>query len=179
MKINLIEMEGLLRGQCIPGDLLVNETLAEYLVRQFAKLNEQLSESRRELTAANATIHNLELKVAAVVAENAGLKVKGREVLKESAYVYSHYNRMVDHLDGESIDGQTLHEFQFVLDVETPATDAAIANIRAQGVEMFADNTEREANGYGMDSHDWRQRMKVRADAIEFAAQLRQGADHE
>lgn len=64
MKINLIEMEGLLRGQCIPGDLIVNETLAEYLVRKFDVLNEQLSESRREFTAANATIHNLELRLA-------------------------------------------------------------------------------------------------------------------
>ncbi|MDU5684197.1 MAG: hypothetical protein E6017_01220 [Kluyvera cryocrescens] len=64
MNINLIEMEGLLRGKCLPGDLLVGETLAEYLVRQFAKLNEQLTESRREFTAANATIHNLELQLA-------------------------------------------------------------------------------------------------------------------
>ena len=34
----------------------------------------ELEESRREFTAANATIHNLELKVEQVVAENAGLK---------------------------------------------------------------------------------------------------------
>ena len=34
---------------------------------------QQLTESRREFTAANATIQNLELKVAQVVAENAGL----------------------------------------------------------------------------------------------------------
>lgn len=60
----------------------------------------------------------------ALAAENAGLKVKGREVLKEAAYVYSHYNRMVDHLDGESIDGQTLHEFQAVIEAETPAKGA-------------------------------------------------------
>lgn len=77
----------------------------------------------------------LEARCAALAAENAGLKSKGREVLKEAAYVYSHYNRMVDHLDGESVDGQTLHEFRFVLDCETQATDAFLAEVRAQGVE--------------------------------------------
>ncbi|MGN4213112.1 hypothetical protein, partial [Bacillus pacificus] len=39
---------------------------------------------------------------------------------------------------GDYIDGQTLHEFQYVLDCETPATDAFLAEVRAQGVEMFA-----------------------------------------
>ncbi|EAP4692490.1 hypothetical protein EGD17_05720 [Salmonella enterica] len=31
-------MEGFLRGKCVPGDLKVNETNAEYLVRKFAEL---------------------------------------------------------------------------------------------------------------------------------------------
>ncbi|MEN3753749.1 hypothetical protein ABC733_17270 [Mangrovibacter sp. SLW1] len=67
-----------------------------------------------------------------LVAENVALKAKGREVLKEASYVYSHYNRMVEHLDGEIIDGQTLHELQEVIELETPVTDAAIADIRAE-----------------------------------------------
>lgn len=29
------EMEGFLRGKCVPGDMKVNETDAEYLVRKF------------------------------------------------------------------------------------------------------------------------------------------------
>ena len=37
MKANLIEMEGFLRGKCLPGDMLVNETNAQYLVRKFAE----------------------------------------------------------------------------------------------------------------------------------------------
>lgn len=53
-----------------------------------------------------------------LAAENAALKMKGQEVLKEAAYVYSHYNRMVEHLDGESVDGQTLHEFQCVIETD-------------------------------------------------------------
>lgn len=29
------EMEGFLRGKCLPGDMKINETNAEYLVRKF------------------------------------------------------------------------------------------------------------------------------------------------
>ena len=147
----------------------------------YKELQKQLTESRREFTAANATIHNLELRVAQVVAENAGLKSKGREVLKEAAYVYSHYNRMVNHLDGESIDGQTLHEFQFVLDVETTATDAYLNEVRAQGVEALAAKYESEIEPYKthdefMNAHY----LSMQANAArKFAAQLRQGVEHE
>ena len=52
-QISLIEMDGFLKGKCIPRDLKVNETNAEYLVRKFAEL---------------------EAKCAALAAENAGLK---------------------------------------------------------------------------------------------------------
>ena len=40
----------------------------------YKELQKQLSESRREFTAANATIHNLELKVEQLVAENSSVK---------------------------------------------------------------------------------------------------------
>ncbi|EIZ0489214.1 hypothetical protein MN372_003999 [Escherichia coli] len=52
-QMSLIEMDGFLKGKCIPSDLKVNETNAEYLVRKFAEL---------------------EAKCAALAAENAGLK---------------------------------------------------------------------------------------------------------
>jgi hypothetical protein len=39
--MNLIEMDGFLRGKCIPGDMLVNESNAEYLVRKFQKISAQ------------------------------------------------------------------------------------------------------------------------------------------
>ncbi len=43
--MKLYEMEGFLRGKCIPGDLKVNETNAEYLVRKF---DEMSAEARNE-----------------------------------------------------------------------------------------------------------------------------------
>lgn len=36
-QMSLIEMDGFLKGKCIPRDLKVNETNAEYLVRKFAE----------------------------------------------------------------------------------------------------------------------------------------------
>lgn len=52
-QMSLIVMDGFLKGKCIPRDLKVNETNAEYLVRKFAES---------------------EAKCAALAAENAGLK---------------------------------------------------------------------------------------------------------
>lgn len=52
-QMSLIEMDGFLKGKCIPRDLKVNETNAEYLVRKFAEA---------------------EAKCASLAAENAGLK---------------------------------------------------------------------------------------------------------
>lgn len=46
--MKLFEMEGFLRGKCLPGDMKVNETTAEYLVRKLGQAG--------ELTAAHSTI---------------------------------------------------------------------------------------------------------------------------
>ncbi|EHQ8140837.1 hypothetical protein KSS59_001974 [Escherichia albertii] len=45
-QMTLIEMDGFLKGKCIPRDLKVNETNAEYLVRKFAELESKLNEQR-------------------------------------------------------------------------------------------------------------------------------------
>lgn len=48
MKVSIIEMEGLLHGKCVPAKMLVNESLAAFLVRQFDALHEKLSAAERE-----------------------------------------------------------------------------------------------------------------------------------
>lgn len=55
--MNVIEMEGFLRGKCMPRDILVNESTAEYLVR---KLNEAtaLKAERDALAVENAELKN-------------------------------------------------------------------------------------------------------------------------
>lgn len=170
----------------------------------FKASEQQLSESRREFTEANATIHNLELKVVQVVAENAALKSKGRDVLNEACKVYEKLNATISSDSGDFIDGQTLHEFQFVLDVETPATDAYQAELRAQarneGVNYAASRLAAAFNHGFVDkplaevydvvrmilttkedlakdpSADGLSGEYAEKSLVEFAAQLRQGA---
>lgn len=121
---------------------------------------QQLSESRRKFTAANANIHNLELKVAQVVAENAGLK-------NAMGVTLEHVSVMDTGQAGVAamIINDALHHS------ETPATDTAIANIQAQGVEMYAEATI--AIGEEEQSEDI---VYAGKQALLFAAQLRQGA---
>ncbi|HFW5086726.1 TPA: hypothetical protein ACIBVD_001766 [Salmonella enterica subsp. enterica serovar Javiana] len=40
--MTLYEMEGFLRGKCVPGDMKVNETNAEYFVRKLSLVDQQL-----------------------------------------------------------------------------------------------------------------------------------------
>lgn len=69
-QMTLIEMDGFLKGKCIPSDLKVNETSAEYLVRKFGELESKLETALRECRSAGITIDNLEAKCAAMAADN-------------------------------------------------------------------------------------------------------------
>lgn len=65
-QMTLIEMNGFLKGKCIPRDLKVNETNAEYLVRKFGELESKLETALRECRSAGITVDNLEAKCAAL-----------------------------------------------------------------------------------------------------------------
>ena len=68
-QMTLIEMDGFLKGKCIPRDLKVNETNAEYLVRKFGELESKLETALRECRSAGITIDNLEGKCEALLDE--------------------------------------------------------------------------------------------------------------
>lgn len=68
-QMTLIEMDGFLKGKCIPRDLKVNETNAEYLVRKFGELESKLETALRECRSAGITIDNLEAKCSALAAK--------------------------------------------------------------------------------------------------------------
>lgn len=72
--MKLFEMEGFLRGKCLPGDMKVNETNAEYLVRKFIELEQKLAESQREFRATDATNENLQMQVENMAAELQSVK---------------------------------------------------------------------------------------------------------
>lgn len=81
----------------------------------------------------------LEAKCLALAAENAGLKSKAAELVHEASEVYSAYNSTITEPDGDFMDMQTLQEMQCV---ETPATDAFLAEVRAQARNELIDELE-------------------------------------
>ncbi|MZY75956.1 hypothetical protein QPR82_11950 [Enterobacter hormaechei] len=91
--MKLFEMEGFLRGKCLPGDMKVNETNAEYLMRKFAEADAMC---------------------AALAAEKEKFAVECAATKIAIAYLKS---------------GR--HDFT----LNTPATDAFLAEVRAQGVD--------------------------------------------
>ncbi|MDL0032909.1 MAG: hypothetical protein E7J61_02975 [Enterobacter hormaechei] len=146
--MKLFEMEGFLRGKCIPRDLKVNETNAEYLVRKFAEADAMC---------------------AALAAENAYLVPKAASELS-NAWVLHKYligiQAAIMYLDNgnkkaaqewlygtiagpgfefpdevEDIDAWATHQMRGsishpqaieIIKAETPATDAFLAEVRAQ-----------------------------------------------
>ncbi|EBW5240510.1 hypothetical protein DPS86_05915 [Salmonella enterica subsp. enterica serovar Bredeney] len=122
-QMTLIGMDGFLKGKCIPSDLKVNETNAEYLVRKFGELKSKLETALRKCRSAGITIDNLEAKCAALAAESAEMK----KFCKDAAF----------DADYEAGLGMERGGFSDALnEIKTPATDAFLAEVRAQGVEM-------------------------------------------
>lgn len=164
MKLTLKEMNGLLNGKCLPSDLIVGETLAEYLVRKFTELEQQLAESRLEFRAADATIENLQMQVEKLAAENAGMdafvdallsiawqggSADGAEIqelaikhglLRQEIYSADEHENQVDD-PGNFEDGDPVY-----FRVETPATDSFLAEVRASAIETCADDMASQNN---------------------------------
>ncbi|HCK4278599.1 TPA: hypothetical protein N0F96_001854 [Salmonella enterica subsp. enterica serovar Typhimurium] len=158
MRMNVFEMEGFLRGKCVPRDLKVNETNAEYLVRKFAEaeakcaaLAEDQQKAIESIKQADAAVKLAHEKFSALAAENAGLK-HAMAVTLEHVSVTDAGQAGV----AAMIINDALHHR------ETPATDAFLAEVRAQGVEMFAECA------YTLEHHDH---------AVAFAAELREGGN--
>ncbi|HDB9961155.1 TPA: HNH endonuclease [Escherichia coli] len=129
-------MDGFLKGKCIPCDLKVNETNAEYLVRKFAEA---------------------EAKCAALAAENAGLKDTLSAVIdrsNEPDYQSIGMGCGVED-NGLQTDGYNACEYgwreamdriysEVIPDTipETPATDAFLAEVRREASEPLQKEIE-------------------------------------
>ncbi len=165
-QMTLIEMDGFLKGKCIPRDLKVNETNAEYLVRKFAEA---------------------EAKCAALAAENAGLKAghsyfsygseHNFEWHKTAEEAIESAEATIDDYRGDACDGwseevdsicwgiimqsstkvgerprneddccdpaiDTICDYALLPNIDTPATDAFLAEVRASAIPDEA--TERD-----------------------------------
>lgn len=100
-------------------------------------------ESAGELSIREQKFLKLAKAYQQLAAENVALKSKGKELLGEACAVYSKLNKLIDPAIGDFVDGQTLHEFQFVLDAETPATDRIVAGIKADAIDEAAVELDR------------------------------------
>lgn len=83
----------------------------------YAALEQKLAESQREFRAADATIENLQMQDEKLAAENAGLKAA------------------IDATIGwqQSTDPENIESVRMLVDIKTPATDAFLADVMAQG----------------------------------------------
>lgn len=159
-----------------------------------------LTESQREFRAADATIENLQMQVEKLAAENAGMSAfvdallsiawqggsaDGAEIqelalkhslLRQEVYSADEHETLVDDPGNFEDDDPVFFR------VETPATDAFLAVVRAQakadGVQEYADSFRHSASKIRECHGDT---IRVRAllheanNADEFAAQLRKG----
>ncbi|CAM2834632.1 hypothetical protein APT15_01215 [Escherichia coli] len=157
-QMSLIEMDGFLKGKCIPSDLKVNETNAEYLVRKFAEA---------------------EAKCAALAAENAGLKSGAMgeiKVINRGGQAYC----VKDGVQVNPMYARGWNDYRAKsLQSDTPATDAFLAEVRAQGVEMYADNLDNGADDAERGGFDDAVKfLRSEASGVRlFADQLRKGGN--
>ncbi|HBB9588997.1 TPA: ead/Ea22-like family protein [Escherichia coli] len=138
--------------------------------QEYKKHKEQLEKLSIELDAAKQRIAELEGNCAALAAENAGIK----SAIPES--------RDIEY-DNDNMDDVSLAEdfgFNHAIErmrrqiPETPTTDAFLAEVRAQGLEMFAQKcNSKSEQSFASDIRDnWK---LLGEHATDFAAELRKG----
>lgn len=169
-QMSLIEMDGFLKGKCIPRDLKVNETNAEYLVRKFAEA---------------------QAKCAALAAENAGLKSGAMDEIK----VINRGGQAYCVKDGVQVNPMYARGWNDYraksLQSGTPATDAFLAEVRAQGVDAAIE----AAKNLVVQEYEYKDFKAAQSDCcmhpgsdlvgkvemtewlVDFAAQLRKGGN--
>ncbi|CAI2786440.1 Uncharacterised protein [Serratia ficaria] len=136
--MNVYEMEGFLRGKCMPRDILVNESTAEYLVRKLNEattvkadrdaLERQLLMSEAKCKGYFSDAAAALIKCDALAVENAALK----DVFGTGEAVVNFLTIALRHTEYDSIDiSDVALAFKMSLP-ETPATSAALAAIEAR-----------------------------------------------
>ncbi|HEG0666660.1 TPA: hypothetical protein SB645_001758 [Escherichia coli] len=170
------EMASELKAECGAVDMrsvvkLISD-LATQLEVQLARANALAEDQQRAIESikqADAAVKLAHEKFSALAAENAGLK-HAMAVTLEHVSVTDAGQAGV----AAMIINDALHHS------ETPATDAFLAEVRAQGVEMLAKNHQSIVNALKGDSlfsdGEYRHAAIVSA-AVYFAAELRKGGN--
>lgn len=151
-----------------------------------------LTESQREFRAADATIHNLELKLTDMAVQLANAESKCRGLAVESAGLknpdnwlsqsdYGYEASEVATQNGATEDESLRAGMIAIINrIGTPATDAFLAEVRAQGLERLAKAwyaiANETASGISI-SESSRLKYRQRADDVaDFANKIRQEA---
>lgn len=147
-QMSLIEMDGFLKGKCIPSDLKVNETNAEYLVRKFAEA---------------------EAKISALAVENVGIK----SAIPEPRDIEYDNDNMDDVSLAEDFGFNHAIERMRRRIPETPATDAFLADVRAGAFNDLCAAFVRHAKVAGLDDADTVTLKEVTEVLLHCAEQIR------
>lgn len=138
--MNVYEMEGFLRGKCLPGDLKVNESNAEYLVRKLSAVSEQ----QGEVTALVATLEKS--REVSGCPEGIDLQDWVKKLASESVALKQFPEQIVKFMGGlgtSEIGSDTKEKIELAASrIKTSATDRIYAEAEARGVEKFAKKLE-------------------------------------
>lgn len=138
--------------------------------REISRLNDEVDELKEKLEAAEQANKLAQEATEKLVQERIALAAENT-ALKKSEVEFNEYCRR----ECEDVGDTWVDDF-----TETPATDAFLAEVRAQGVEMFADKYRAQLTALPTTSENIFDAAHVSLryqifDADEFAAQLRKG----
>ncbi|MFY3421963.1 hypothetical protein, partial [Escherichia coli] len=192
-QMSLIEMDGFLKCKCIPRDLKVNETNAEYLVRKFAEaeakisaLSEDQQRAIESIKQADAAVKLAHEKFSALAAENAAM----HETIEAVRSVADNSSGIAGwHLNGDIATWEEI--LPEINDIETPATDAFLSEVRAQGVDAaieaaknlvaqeyeYKDFKAAQSDCCMHPGSDLVGKVEMTEWLVDFAAQLRKGGN--
>ncbi|EEY4087042.1 hypothetical protein DFY76_00500 [Escherichia coli] len=167
------EMASELKAECGAVDMrsvakLLSD-LATQLEVQLVRANALAEDQQKAIESikqADAAVNLAHEKFSALAAENAKLK----KFCKDAAF----------DADYEAELGMERGGFSDALnEIKTPATDAFLAEVRAQGVEMYADNLDNGADDAERGGFDYAVKfLRSEASSVRlFAAQLRKGGN--
>ena len=197
-QMSLIEMDEFLKGKYIPRDLKVNETNAEYLVRKFAEaeakisaLSEDHQKAIESIKQADAAVKLAHEKFSALAAENAGLKSGAMDEIK----VINRGGQAYCVKDGVQVNPMYARGWNDYraksMQSDTPAADAFLAEVRAQGVDAaieaaknlvaqeyeYKDFKAAQSDCCMYPGSDLVGKVEMTEWLVDFAAQLRKGGN--
>ncbi|HFF7136816.1 TPA: hypothetical protein ACGEPX_004514 [Salmonella enterica] len=164
--MSMLTPDGLTMNQLAERNAEYVMTIAELeekcaaMTAKLSMINDLMEAAEQANKLAQEATETLVQERNALAAENAGLK----ELIEQHANSMAVCPNCSHEEPSETDDIVALYR-----SMETPATDAFLAEVRAQGVEMFAHDVGESEQGNGL--------MKaIGRRAIKFAAQLRKGA---